>query len=177
VRTAGAAVALSGTWSVRFVAGGPVAPRAYETASLGSWTARPDPELHRFAGTALYAIDFEKPEGAGDEWRLDLGDVRESARVRLNGTSLGTLWSRPFRLRVGSALRPGRNRLELEVTSLAANRVRDLDRSGVPWKRFHDINIVDIDYKPFDASSWPLREAGLLGPVTLTPLRTGRADE
>jgi hypothetical protein len=38
----------------------------------------------------------------------------------------------------------------------------------VPWKVFRDINIVDINYKPFDASHWPLTDCGLLGPVTLT---------
>ena len=97
--------------------------------------------------------------------------MRESARVELNGRSLGTLWSRPFRVRLGQALRPGENVLEVEVTNLPANRIRDLDRRGVPWKRFHDINVVNVDYKPFDASSWPLTDSGLLGPVTLTPLR------
>jgi hypothetical protein len=176
-REAGAPVALSGTWSVRFLEGGPARPAPYDSGELASWTTRSDPELKRFAGTALYTLEFEHPTGGSGEWRLDLGEVRESARVSLNGAPLGTLWSRPFRLRVGPELRPGRNRLELEVTNLAANRVRDLDQRGVPWKRFHDINIVDIDYKPLDASTWPLRESGLLGPVTLTPLRAGRADE
>ena len=64
-------------------------------------------------------------------------------------------------------LRPKGNRLEVEVTSLSANRIRDLDRRKVQWKIFHDINFVSLDYKPFDASQWPLREAGLLGPVVL----------
>jgi hypothetical protein len=77
----------------------------------------------------------------------------------------------PFRVRVGGALRPGANTLEIEVTNLAANRVRDLDRHGVPWKTFHDANVVNVDYKPFDASAWPLRDSGLLGPVTLRRLR------
>jgi len=60
--------------------------------------------------------------------------------------------------------------LEIEVTNLSANRIRDLDRRGVPWKIFRDINFVNIDYRSFDASSWPVRESGLAGPVTLTPL-------
>jgi hypothetical protein len=64
----------------------------------------------------------------------------------------------------------GNNRLVVEITNVAANRIRDLDRRGVEWKIFKDINFVDIQYKPFDASRWPVREAGLLGPVTLTPL-------
>ena len=60
------------------------------------------------------------------------------------------------------------NQLEIEVTSVSANRIRDLDRHGIKWKNFYDINFVDINYKPFDASDWPLTDCGLLGPVTLT---------
>jgi len=60
--------------------------------------------------------------------------------------------------------------VEVEVTNLAANRIRDLERRGVEWKRFHNINFVNIRYKEFDASEWPVRDSGLLGPVRLAPL-------
>jgi hypothetical protein len=66
---------------------------------------------------------------------------------------------------------PG-NVLEVAVTNLSANRIRDLDVRGVSWKNFHDINYVGLDYKPFDASKWLVRASGLIGPVTLTPLVT-----
>ena len=174
VESAGPAVPLSGSWSVEFVDGGPKRPARFETRELGSWAAREDEDAKVFAGTARYTLSFDRPASAAGDWLLDLGDVRESARVRLNGRELGTLWSRPFRLRVGDAMKPGRNRLEIEVTNLPANRIRDLDKRGVAWKRFLDINVVNIDYKPFDAAAWPLRESGLLGPVTLAPLK--RAD-
>ena len=49
------------------------------------------------------------------------------------------------------------------MTNLAANRVRDLDRRGVAWKTFHDANVVGIDYKPLDATAWPLRDSGSWG--------------
>lgn len=65
-------------------------------------------------------------------------------------------------------LKPAGNKLEVEVTSVSANRIRDLDRRGVQWKIFKDINIVNVNYRPFDASDWPLTDSGLLGPVTLT---------
>jgi len=54
------------------------------------------------------------------------------------------------------------------VTNVSANRIRDLDLRGVPWRVFHDINFVSINYGTFDASKWPLEKSGLLGPVTLT---------
>jgi hypothetical protein len=59
--------------------------------------------------------------------------------------------------------------MEVEVTNLAANRIVDLDCRKVDWKRFHEINFVNINYKPFDASGWPLFDSGLLGPVRLIP--------
>ena len=93
--------------------------------------------------------------------------------MRVNGKDYGTLITPPFRVVVDN-LQPAGNKLEVQVTSVAANRIRDLDRRGVPWKTFRDINIVDINYKPFDAANWPLTDCGLLGPVTLTPVTTER---
>jgi hypothetical protein len=104
---------------------------------------------------------------------LDLGNVCQSARVRLNGRNAGTLFAPPFRV-VVDQLKPQGNLLEVEVTNVSANRIRDLDRRGVPWKCFHDINFVNVDYRPFDASDWPLFDSGLLGPVTLKPVKRKR---
>lgn len=167
----GEPVAITGTWQISFRKGGPELPPALETKELKSWTELGGDEAKRFAGTALYRLEFEWPANkAGDHW-LDLGEVRESARVKLNGKDLGTAWSLPFRLRTGSALKAGRNVLELEVTNLAANRIRDMDQRKIPWKIMRDSNVVNINYRPFDASGWPLTPSGLIGPVTLVPLK------
>src|SRR4029079_8209139 len=103
---------------------------------------------------------------------LDLGDVRETARVRLNGKDVTTAWSLPFRVRVGGYLEPGKDVLELDVTNLAANRIRDMDQRKVPWKIMREINFVNINYKPFDASGWGLQPSGLLGAVRLLPMKS-----
>ena len=103
---------------------------------------------------------------------LSLGEVCHSARVRLNGRELGTLIMHPYRVAVpADLLKASGNELEIEVTNLAANRIRDLDQRKVLWKNYTDINFVNIGYKPFDASKWPIFDSGLLGPVTLTPLK------
>ena len=161
--------ALPGPWKVTFIAGGPTLPAEFQTAALASWTTFPDTNGQAFAGTAKYATMFDAPDAAGRSFELHLGDVRQSARVRVNGQDCGTLLMPPFRVIVDN-LKPTGNTLEVEVTSVAANRIRDLDRRGVPWKTFRDINIVNLNYKPFDASGWPLTDCGLLGPVTLTPV-------
>ncbi|MDO8542001.1 MAG: glycosyl hydrolase [Opitutaceae bacterium] len=169
--TAGPAVPLGGKWTITFAKGGPELPPELQTTELKSWTDLGGDEAQRFGGTATYRIEFDAPVMRADDWLLDLGDVRESARVTVNGRDVTTAWSIPFRVRVGEFLKPGRNVLELAVTNLAANRIRDLDQRKVPWKIMREINFVNINYKPFDASNWPLTPSGLLGPVTLTPLR------
>ena len=72
---------------------------------------------------------------------------------------------------MGRFLKPGRNTLEVEVTNLPANRIADYDRRGVKWRKFKDINIVSIFYKPITFDTWATAPSGLLGPVTLTPMQ------
>ena len=172
-QTNGQPVEINGDWKVKFILGGPTLPADFQTAQLASWTTFPDTNTQAFAGTAKYETTFDadisKLKTQNPKFFLDLGDVRQSARVRVNGKDYGTLITPPFRVVVDN-LKPAGNTLEVEVTSVAANRIRDLDRRGVPWKTFRDINFVNINYKPFDASNWPLTDCGLLGPVTLTPV-------
>ena len=170
--TGGEALALGGRWSITFTKGGPELPPALTAPALKSWTELGGDEAQRFGGTARYRLEFDAPATRADDWLLDLGDVRESARVRLNGRDVATAWSAPFRVRIGEFLKTGRNVLELDVTNLAANRIRYMDQQKQPWKIMREINFVNINYKPFDASGWALTPSGLLGPVTLTPLRT-----
>ncbi|MCE5184767.1 MAG: hypothetical protein LLF76_01410 [Planctomycetaceae bacterium] len=164
---------LSGTWEVEFIEGGPELPPAYRTEQLESWTQQGE-QAQRFAGTARYRLtfDIQKIQVQRDAWRLDLGTVAASARVRLNGRELDRVFSMPYVVYVPDDLvkRKG-NLLEIEVTNLSANRIRDLDIRGVDWKYFRDINIVNIDYKKLDASGWEILDSGLLGPVRLIGLR------
>jgi len=161
--------ALSGKWSVEFIRGGPELPAAYSLTELAPWTAAPDKRAQAFAGTAKYTLRFTAPTDAGWDWLLDLGDVRDSARVRLNGQEVGSLIALPFQIRVGPFLKPGENLLEVEVTNVSANRVRDMSLQGFAWKTMKDANIVNVDYKKWDPSQWPIEPAGLLGPVRLIP--------
>jgi len=173
--SSGEGVAVTGTWTIEFLEGGPVLPRRIQASELKSWTELGDDNARRFGGTARYRIELDLPRKPADDWLLDLGDVRESARVRLNGREVGTAWSIPFRMRVGPYLSPGVNVLEIDVTNTAANRIRDMDRRGERWKIMREINIVDIRYEPFDASQWALEPSGLLGPIRLVPMhRNGR---
>jgi len=158
---------IEGPWKVRFIFGGPKLPKAYETPVAGSWTTSGDPATEVFAGTAVYGTVFDADD-ADVPLILDLGEVKNSARVRCNGRDVGVVIMHPYRLALPAGLLKAKgNTLEIEVTNLAANRIRDLDRRKVPWRIFHDINLVNIRYKEFDASQWPVFPSGLLGPVVL----------
>lgn len=156
-------VELNGEWSVEFLEGGPELPPPARLNRPDSWTRFAGTLGQAFAGTARYSLTFDAPPG---EWWIDLGAVRESARVRLNGHEIGTLIEPPFQLPAGT-LKPAANRLEVEVTNLGANRIRWMDERRIEWRVFHDINFVNIDYKRWDTSKWPVRDSGLLGPAVL----------
>lgn len=175
---AGDPVEIGGKWTVEFLEGGPKLPNSYTTESLYSWTKSADARAKQFAGTVRYCLTFDAPSQA-NSFLLHLGRLRDSARVVLNDQPLATLVSRPFQVMV-QALRPSANHLQIDVTNVAANRIRDLDIRKVPWKELHgygmlnmgsQVNPAGLKSRNLDASLWPVREAGLFGPVTLQPLK------
>ncbi|BFM08484.1 glycosyl hydrolase [Halioxenophilus aromaticivorans] len=114
-----------------------------------------------FSGNARYRTEFDVPNGLDTEqpiW-LDLGKVGDLAEVWINGEALGVDWMPPMRLQVNHALKPGRNTLEVEVTNLWVNRLIGDQRPNIKKATFTALPT----YEP----SAPLREAGLIGPVTL----------
>ena len=172
----GAAIAIDGPWSVRSTNGGPTIPLPKTIDRLASWTTFGGGDVLSFSGTATYTAHFAKPAASAPAWELDLGRVRESARVRLNGRDVGTLIAPPYRLVLDNIQLAQDNVLEISVTNLSANRIADLDRRGAGWKKFYNVNFParlpanrGADGL-FTASSWEPLESGLLGPVTLTPL-------
>ena len=159
-------------WGFRFVEATPAVGATPDSVSLGSWTELAAEGARHTMGTACYTTTFtvKNPADAG-EWMLDLGDVRESARVRINGQEVATLFAVPYRCLAGKYLRAGVNTLEVEVTNLPANRIADMDRRNVPWRIYKDANIVNIHYKKDNYGKWEPVPSGLLGPVCLIPMQ------
>ena len=73
----------------------------------------------------------------------------------------------PFTLDCRDALRKGKNTLRIEVTNLPANRIANLDRQGVKWRKMKEINVVDINYKRTTYDHWTPVESGLKGRIVL----------
>ena len=155
---------ISGAWTVHFDPkwGGP------ETAqfdSLVSWPTRPEPGIKFYSGTAVYEKTFDVPDALrftlhASRLFLDLGAVRELAEVKVNGQSCGIVWCPPFRVEVTDALKPGENKLQIEVVNFWPNRIIG-DASLPKEQRLTQTNIRKLTAKT------PLEPAGLFGPVKL----------
>jgi hypothetical protein len=99
---------------------------------------------------------------------LHLAELRDMAKVRINGKDIGMIWSLPFQIAIPDGVLQEQNHVEIEVVSNAANRIRKMDQQGVVWKNFYEINFVDIRYKPFDASKWAIEAGGMQGKLYFT---------
>lgn len=157
-------------WSLSFVESTPAIKGSFAIDKPESWTNLPVRGAKENMGVGKYSIIFTLPKVKADDWVLDLGDVRESASLRLNGKYVGTVWAVPYRLRVGAYLHSGKNSLEVEVTNLSANHIAALDRAGVKWRKFKEINVVDLNYKKTGYGNWDSMPAGLNGEVNLIPV-------
>lgn len=166
---------LNNEWEISFTKGVPSLPGLYKTTELKSWTEQSD-ELKKFSGTASYKTTFEKPNSNAPAYLLDLGQVHESAVVYLNGKKLETLVGPVFQLTISSNLLKETNELEIHVTNLMANSMIDLEKRGVNYKRFYNINFAANKRENvgpegiFTAINWEPLESGLIGPVSLTGL-------
>lgn len=157
-------------WKLSFVESTPSIPGTFDIDHPSDWTTLPVAAATSNMGTGRYTLKFTLPDWQADDWMLDLGDVRESARVRINGKEVGCAWSVPFTLRVGEFLHLGENLLEVEVTNLPANRIAQMDRDGKNWRIFKEINVVDLNYRKTTYAHWQPLPSGLNSSVRLIPL-------
>ena len=176
---------ISGAWQLNFPPHWG-APAQVKLDKLISWTEHSDSGVRYFSGTATYRKTFALTKAQLDKnavVSLDLGAVKNLARVRVNGVDLGVLWKTPFRVDVTRAARVGANSLEIEITNLWPNRLigdeqlpDDREWEGKHLKAWPQ---WVLDGKPsptgrFTFTTWhhwtkdsPLLESGLIGPVTL----------
>lgn len=157
-------------WKLHFADSQPEIKGTFDIDRPSSWTNIDHPAAKNNMGTGVYSLDIELPAIPADDWILDLGDVRESARVRINGVDAGCVWAVPYQLKVGQFLKSGTNHIEIEVTNLPANRIAELDRQGVQWRKFKEINIVDLNYRPANYAHWSPMPSGLNSEVRLIPV-------
>jgi hypothetical protein len=175
--TSGEAITIGDTWNLKFLFGGPSLPASTQLNELGSWTNLDIAGVKEFSGTAEYSTHFKMPIVKADLWSIDLGDVKESATIILNGKKIATLIGPSYSVTVPASALKADNVLQVIVTNGMANRIIDLDKRGVQWKKFYNINMSARLPENrgadglFTAAKWEPKPSGLLGPVTITPLK------
>lgn len=126
-------------------------------AELGNWAPAVGKE---FSGTCSYVTSFS---GVNSDALLDLGDVRHTAEVILNGKSIGVKIMKPYVFHIKKELLSEENDLEIRVTNTVANQ-QHYSKTFDKWKLWQ---LTDYTTKQnaFDEDSL---DSGLYGPVTLS---------
>jgi len=183
-QAAGNVVPLEGKWKVEFLDGGPELPEPVTVTKLSSWVEMPG--IQRFSGTASYSISFVRPatvSGAAGQttaWLLDLGKVKQTAEVFLNGVKIAGLIGPDYWVVIPTSDMRAQNKLEVRVSSGMLNRIEDMDRRGIVWKKFYNTNFPAHERANrganglFDATRLAPAESGLMGPVSLQALMIER---
>ncbi len=177
LRTGNTPVDINGEWALKFLKGSLSLPQPVTMHQLRPWSDFKDTSYEFFSGTASYATHFKKPSGHAAQYLLNLGEVDESAQVFVNGKKIATLIGPVFSCRLSCHDLKNNNLLEIKVSNSMANRIIDLDKRHVNWKKFNNINFAaklpeDRDANGlFDASKWKPVKSGLTGPVTITAIK------
>jgi hypothetical protein len=173
---------IDGPWQVSFDPqwGG---PNNVTFDKLDDWSHRPEAGIRYYSGPATYKNTFTIPQSniqnPKSKIYLDLGTVKNVARVKLNGRDLGVVWTAPWHVEITDAVRPGANDVEIEVVNLWPNRL--IGDAGLPKeKRLTKTNVRTYDTmasgtygcgicegRKKSGQSAVLLPSGLLGPVRL----------
>ena len=166
-------------WEVRFdtLLGGPEKVRFDK---LSDWSKNNDLRIRYYSGSAFYSTTFDLSEfDKNAPLLLDLGTVKNIARVKLNGKDLGIVWTAPWQVDISNAVKKKGNKLEIEVANLWPNRLigdEHLPYDGIKDGKFPDwllnntprtsgrITFTTVNYYKKDS---PLLESGLIGTCTI----------
>jgi hypothetical protein len=117
---------LTGPWNVAFdpKRGG---PGKVQFEQLTDWSTHNDDRIKFYSGTAVYSKEFDVSADwvtrYGKRAVLEFDQVEVIAEVELNGIELGSVWTPPYRLQMGKALKAGKNTLSVKVANRLVNRM------------------------------------------------------
>jgi len=119
--------------------------------TLGDWC---DAGLATYSGIGIYGteVELDKAQLAG-QVVLELGKVKATAEVAVNGQPAGVRLARPYRFDITALVREGANKIEIKVANTLANHYSTFPTRWV-----------------FEGQT----ESGLFGPVELRFLSPAR---
>ena len=171
---------LNSAWTVSFdpLWGG---PQNVIFDTLTDWTTRPEPGIKYYSGIAIYKQTFNLEEIITNKRRfyLDVGVVKNLARIKLNGKDVGVVWTAPWKVDITAVLKQKGNQLEIEVANLWPNRLigdEQLPDDGIQVDQWPDWLVKGqsrtsgrftfTTFKHYQKDS-PLLTSGLIGPVNI----------
>lgn len=177
---------INGHWYVSFDTtwGGP-ANIVFDT--LQDWAQRSEKGIKYYSGIAKYQQTFDMPgfkASSQEKYLLNLGEVKNMARIKLNGTDLGVVWTAPWSIDITAALKEKDNQLQIEVANLWPNRLigdEQLPDDGIKdeqwpeWLLKHEQRTsgrYTFTTYPFYKKDSPLLKSGLIGPVSILKMAT-----
>jgi len=172
---------LNGPWNVAFDTawGG---PDMVISDTLYDWSKSTEKGIKHYSGIASYTKTFDLPEYSGTDISgifLDLGKVRNLAKIKLNGKDLGVIWTYPMEVKITDAVRKKNNHLQIEVANLWINRL--IGDESEPWDGIENGKwpdwLINGTHRPSKRYTFTthrfynkddnLVESGLLGPVRI----------
>jgi hypothetical protein len=128
-------------------------------SELKSWTSLTDSAIKFYSGTAIYSNTFEC-KGVNQSAWLEIDSLYNIATVKINGIDCGTIWTEPYTLDITKGVKPGKNKMEIEVANTWHNRL--IGDNLLPTEKR-----VTWTTAPFRLKDKPLLPAGLVGNVRL----------
>ena len=119
-------------WTITFREAGLTIKRQ----SLFDWSQHADDRIRYFSGHARYTTTWklkknEVPQGR--TW-LSFPNVKDIARVWINGKDCGIAWMAPYEVEITGALQKGKNTIEIEVVNTWHNALRGEDLGKAPYE-------------------------------------------
>jgi hypothetical protein len=174
-------IEIKAPWTLEFnpAFGGPEKVRFDTLADLSKSGAD---GIKYYSGIVTYTVDFDlpvKPQNKSNtEYYIDLGKVKNIAKIKLNGEDLGIIWTDPWQVKT-TGLKEKGNHLVIEVANLWINRL--IGDEARPWDGIEDGKWPEWLLKGTPRTSGrytftthryykkddPLVESGLIGPVKI----------
>ncbi len=135
--------------------------RILEAYDLKSWTEDTSDLIKYFSGTAVYrtTYTFDKNPDTVNAIELQMQTVLNVASVKVNGIECGTAWTPPYHVDIKKAIKPGENKIEIDVTNTWRNRL--IGDELMPEKRTTWLN------SPYKLKGKPLLSAGIIGRIEI----------
>jgi hypothetical protein len=154
------------------------APDSVKMTKLISWTDHTDDGIKYFSGTATYknSFDISRESLTKDSViKINLGEVLDVARIFINGKSAGVVWTPPFSLNIKDYLKPGKNKVEIQITNMWINRLTG-DMNSIDGKKYCQTNIPYGRKDRFPNENgdekFHVQRAGMMGPVRIEEIET-----